>query len=183
MLVDNNLQKILCVKTPLHNSFSIKDLGTLCYFLGFEISRSPSGIVLNQRKYCLDILSDNDLLAYKPATSPMKPSCPLSKSEGLLLLNPGEYRRLIGRLLYLTHIRSDISFAVHKLNHFILNPREPHVIVVFRVLRYLKRCSALVLFFPVTIKLLSKLFLIRIGELALILEGLSLNILCLWETL
>ena len=70
MLVDNNLQEIQRVKTHLHNLFSIKDLGTLCYFLGFEISCSPSGIVLNQRKYCLDFLSDSGLLACKPASSP-----------------------------------------------------------------------------------------------------------------
>jgi len=113
MLVGNNLQEIQHVKTHLHNSFSIKDLGILCYFLGFEISHSPSGIVLNQRKYCLDLLSDNGLLACKPAFSPMEPSCPLSESEGSLLLNPSEYRRLIGHLLYLTHTRPDISFAVH----------------------------------------------------------------------
>ena len=116
MLVGNNLQEIQRVKTHLHNSFSIKDLGTLCYFLGFEISRSPSGIVLNQRKYCLDLLSDSGLLACKPASFPMEPSYPFSKSKGSLLLNPGEYRILIGCLLYLTHTRSDTSFAVHKLS-------------------------------------------------------------------
>jgi len=57
MLVGNNLQKIQGVKTHLHDSFSIKDLGTLRYFLRFEISCSPSGIVFNQRKYCLDLIS------------------------------------------------------------------------------------------------------------------------------
>ena len=108
MLVGNNLREIQRVKSHLHNSFSIKDLGTLCYFLGFEISRSPSGIVLNQRKYCLDLLSDSGLLACKFASSLMEPSYPLFESEGSLLLNPGEYRRLIERLLYLTHTRYDI---------------------------------------------------------------------------
>jgi len=107
---------IIFRKTHLYNSFSIKDLGTLRYFLGFEISCSPSGIVFNQRKYCLDLLSYSGLLACKPASSPMEPSYPLSESEGSLLLNPGEYRRLIERLLYLTRTRPDVSFAVHKLS-------------------------------------------------------------------
>jgi len=134
MLVDNNLQEIQHVKTHLHNSFSIRDLDTLRYFLGFEISRSPSGIILNQQKYCLDLLSDSGLLACKSASSPMEPSCPIFESESSLLLNLGEYRRLIGRLLYLTHTRPDISFAVHKLSQFISNLREPHMAVAFRVL-------------------------------------------------
>jgi len=90
MLVGNNLQEIQCVKTHLHNSFGIKDLGTLRYFLRFEISCSPSGIVLNQRKYFLDLLSDSGLLACKPTFSPMEPSCPLFESECSLLLNPVE---------------------------------------------------------------------------------------------
>ena len=108
MLFDNDLQEIQRVKTHLHNSFSIQDLGTLRYFLGFEISHSPSDIVLNQQKYFLDLLCDNGLLACKLASSPMEPSFPLFESEGSLLLNPGEYRRLIERLLYLTHTRYDI---------------------------------------------------------------------------
>ena len=77
----------------------------------------------------------------------MEPSYLLSESECLLLLNPYEYRRLIGRLLYLTHTRSDISFAVHKLSHFISNPREPHMTTTLHVLRYLKGCPGLGLFF------------------------------------
>jgi len=50
------------------------------------------------------------------------------------------------------------------------------------VLQYLKGCPG-VYFVPEIIKLLSKLFLIWIKELALILESLSLVIVCLWETL
>ena len=83
------------------------------------ISRSPSGIVLNQWKYCLDLLYESGLLACKPASSSMEPSYPLFKSEGSSLLNPSEYRRLSRCLLYLTHTKPDISFAAHKLNQFI----------------------------------------------------------------
>ena len=158
-VVDNNLQEIQRVKTHLHNSFSIKDLGTLRYFLGFEINRSPFGIVLNQQKYCLlDLLSHSGLLTCKFASSLMEPSYPLFESEGSLLLNPDEYRRLIGCLLYLTHTRPDISFAVHKLNHFISNPREPHMIIVLRVLRYLKGCPGLGLFFFSDNQIIIKVF-------------------------
>jgi len=33
----------------------------------------------------------------------MEPSYPFFGTEGSLLLNPGEYRRLIGRLLYIPY--------------------------------------------------------------------------------
>jgi len=70
MLVGNNLQEIQRVKTHLHNSFSIKDLGTLRYFLGFEISHSPSSIILNQRKYYLDLFL---IVVYWLVNSPLLP--------------------------------------------------------------------------------------------------------------
>lgn len=44
------------VKKYFDKNFSIKDLGTLKYFLGIEVARSPQVIVLSQRKYTLDIL-------------------------------------------------------------------------------------------------------------------------------
>jgi len=48
VLASNNPNEIEYVKTHLDNEFSIKNLGQLCYFLGLEISRSSSSIVVNQ---------------------------------------------------------------------------------------------------------------------------------------
>jgi len=38
--------KIQQIKTLLDKKFNIKDLGTLKYFLGFEVARSQTGITL-----------------------------------------------------------------------------------------------------------------------------------------
>jgi hypothetical protein len=43
----------------LHNlqwDFALKDLGPLHYFLGIEVSRSPDGLWLSQKKYTTDLL-------------------------------------------------------------------------------------------------------------------------------
>ncbi|TXG46334.1 hypothetical protein EZV62_028168 [Acer yangbiense] len=68
----------------------------------------------------------------------MIPTVHLNALEGDLLPNPSVYRRLIGRLIYLTLSRPDITFAVHKLSQFMSQPREPHLKVVHHLLRYLK---------------------------------------------
>ena len=41
----------------LAQRFSIKNLGTLSYFLGIEVLTSPSGVLLTQRRYISDLLA------------------------------------------------------------------------------------------------------------------------------
>ena len=49
---------ILSLKSFLHIQFQTKDLGMLNYFKGVEIMRSKQRILLSQRKYILDMLSE-----------------------------------------------------------------------------------------------------------------------------
>lgn len=49
-----------------------------------------------------------------------------------------QYQKLIGKLLYLSHTRPDIGFAVGMLSRFMQKPRETHWKVAHRVLAYLK---------------------------------------------
>jgi len=59
--------------------------------------------------------------------TPFDPSIKLHADEGALLLDPSSFWRLIGRLLYLTNIRPNISFDVQQLNQFVSSSREPHM--------------------------------------------------------
>jgi hypothetical protein len=45
----------------------VKDLGQLRYFFGIEIARGAEGIVLSQRKYVLDLLTETGMLECKSA--------------------------------------------------------------------------------------------------------------------
>ena len=63
ILTGNDKEEIARIKQALNQTFKIKDLGNLKYFLGLEVARSKTGIMVNQRKYALELLTDAGLLS------------------------------------------------------------------------------------------------------------------------
>ncbi|KAK1425214.1 hypothetical protein QVD17_20561 [Tagetes erecta] len=72
VLTGNNLDELARIKTCLSSNFLIKDLGKLKYFLGIEVFENEKGLVLSQRKYCLDLLSEFGMLGAKPVGNPIE---------------------------------------------------------------------------------------------------------------
>lgn len=131
----DGIQKL---KQHLFTHFQTKDLGKLKYFLGIEIAQSSSAVVLSQRKYALDILEETGMLDCKPVDTPMDPNVKLVPGQGEPLGDPGRYRRLVGKLNYLTITRPDISFPVSVVSQFLQSPCDSHWDAVIRILRYIK---------------------------------------------
>ncbi|KAL5698715.1 hypothetical protein ACHQM5_029711 [Ranunculus cassubicifolius] len=133
----NKYNSISQLKSLLHQKFSIKDLGILKYFLGLEVAYSKKGIFLNQRKYVLDLLQETGKSGVVPADTPVDTKAKLDET-GDLLSDVGQYQRLVGRLIYLTITRPDITYAVSLVSRFMHAPRRQHMDAVTRILRYLK---------------------------------------------
>lgn len=89
----------------------------------------------------MEIIADMGLLAAKPIRTPMDSNSRLNSTDGSLLEDPSSYRRLVGRLLYLTITRPNISFAVNSLSQFLSQPRQFHHDAAIRVDKYLKGSS------------------------------------------
>lgn len=147
LLTGNCYEEIQLVKAFLHSKFRIKDLGNLKYFLGLEVARSTKGICLTQRKYALELLTDAGLLGCKSVRTPMDSTLHLSQHSGTPLDDPTSYRRLVGRLLYLTTTRPDLNYAVQQLSQFLASPTDVHQQAATRVLRYVKGAPGQGLFF------------------------------------
>ncbi|XP_066377442.1 uncharacterized mitochondrial protein AtMg00810-like [Miscanthus floridulus] len=131
--------EIKCLKGNLSREFEVKDLGQLKYFLGIEIARNPKSIVLSQRKYVMDLLSETGMLGCRPVSTPIDSNHKLCAESGNPV-NKERYKRLVGRLIYLCHTRRDISYAVSVVSRYMHDPRSGHLDAVYRILRYLKSC-------------------------------------------
>ncbi|WOH13997.1 hypothetical protein DCAR_0933512 [Daucus carota subsp. sativus] len=155
LITGNNNDTISHVKSFLATHFKLKDLGPLKYFLGIEIARSSAGIYLHQKKYTLDILADVGLTDCKPSKIPMEQNHTLQKSESAFLKSQDAslYRRLVGRLLYLTITRPEIAYSVQVLSQFITQPRADHLTAVFKILRFVKGSPGQGLFYSATMPL------------------------------
>lgn len=126
MLVGNSLFEFYAIKGILQSEFGIKDLGILKFFLGLEVAHSAKGIVLCQRQHFLDLLTDCGVLGSKPVATALEPGTHLHNNDNALFLDVPAYRRFIGRLLYLTTTRLDISFAIQQLSQFLSRPTITH---------------------------------------------------------
>eukprot|EP00253_Pinus_taeda_P005213 PITA_05213 len=133
---DTNL--INHVKSSLKTKFEMRDLGHMHYFLGLQVLQSKEGISLSQSKYVYDLLHHFHMEDYKPAPSPFqsraKPSvtCTSTQLGGTL------YRQLVGKILYITHTRPDLCFAIGLIAWFMQNPHEIHWKAAKRILRYVR---------------------------------------------
>ena len=86
----------------------------------------------------MEILSYCGLSATKPAAFLMEQRHYLSDSATPVLADPERYRRLVGRLLYLTITRPELCYSVHTLAQFMHEPHAHHWDAAIWVLRYLK---------------------------------------------
>jgi len=141
VITGNNEAEIKNLKVFLSSKFRIKDLGPLKYFLGVEVARSKAGITICQRKYTLDILEEAGLLGAKPMKVPMEADLVLTPTGSSSLHEPAKYRRLVGKLIYLTITRPEIAYTVNTLSQFMQDPQRHHLDAAYRLLRYLKGAS------------------------------------------
>ena len=78
------------------------------------------------------------MLECKPVNTLMDPNVKLVPGQGEPLRDLGKYRRLVGKLNYLTITRPDFSFPVSVVSQFLQSPCDNHWDVVIRILRYIK---------------------------------------------
>nr|XP_016450434.1 PREDICTED: uncharacterized mitochondrial protein AtMg00810-like [Nicotiana tabacum] len=120
LVTGNNLKMIQDTKESLHKAFKIKDLGELKFFLGMEFSRPNKFILVNQRKYALEIISDLGLGDAKSSWTPLEVNVKLTvqeydklieKKDDHVLVGRNQYQRLIGNCYWASYLNTRISVS------------------------------------------------------------------------
>lgn len=126
ILTGNDNKLIHDVKKYLDHKFSIKDMGTLKYFLGIKVARSSKDIFLNQRKYAIVILKETMMENRKPSPSPIEQNCNLRSNDGKSDMDASRYKITSRILLYLIITRPNITYIVNTPCQDMANPKQIH---------------------------------------------------------
>uniref|UniRef100_A0ACD5V017 Uncharacterized protein n=1 Tax=Avena sativa TaxID=4498 RepID=A0ACD5V017_AVESA len=139
IVVSSSDFSISALLRTLSTDFALKDLGDLHYFLGLEVHKHSTGILLNQEKYVNDIIQRVGMKHCSPCPTPLAVNDKLSLTKGTLLglEDSTQYRSIVGDLQYLTLTRPDICFSVNKVCQYLHTPTTAHWTAIKRILRYI----------------------------------------------
>lgn len=126
LITGNDFSYIQNLVKDLHQTFALKNLGELSYFLGFEVIMTSVGTLLTQSKYAINLLKRVKMFDAKSSSTLIAANTKLSRDGSPLFDNPTLYRSLIGGLQYLTMTRPYLCFVVNRLSQFLLNLSVTH---------------------------------------------------------
>ena len=72
----------------------------------------------------LDLLKETNKTRRRPTEPPIEQNNRLREAHRDTVMDRGMYERLIGRLIFLLHTRSDIIYVVNIVSQFMHNPKE-----------------------------------------------------------
>jgi hypothetical protein len=141
IVASSSAEAMTTLLKDLKDSFALKDLGDLHYFLGIEVKRSHDRLALTQEKYARDLLHRTNMSSCKPASTPLATDHKLSAyvGEPLGAEDSMRYRSVVRALQYLTITRSDLPYAVNKVCQYLHVPTTEHWTVVKRILWFIKK--------------------------------------------
>ncbi|XP_074328230.1 secreted RxLR effector protein 161-like [Apium graveolens] len=116
----------------------MNNLGKLSYYLGIEVKQEKDFIELRRTGYARKVLEKAGMGECNPTKYPMAPKEHITKDEGGTLIDPMEYKSMIGGLRYLVHTHPNISYVVGIISRFIEKTTIKQKHVVIRIFKYVK---------------------------------------------
>ena len=138
LVTGSNNSRCTWLRQQLMNKFEMTNLGNASYYLGVEITGTKLGTFLSQQSYARSILKEFEMTGYNPLSVSLQEALKLRLWLEADMVDAGQYRKLVGKLIYLTNTRPDLKCAVGALSMYMASPREPHLQAAKQVLRYIR---------------------------------------------
>jgi hypothetical protein len=130
----------------MKKEFEMTDMGRMKFFLGVEVHQDDNGIHICQKKYAREVLQKFKMWNSNSVRNPIIPGTATSKDGGNTV-DATLFKQLVGSLMYLTVTRPDLMYVVCLIARYMANPREEHLLIAKRVLRYLRGTVELGIFY------------------------------------
>lgn len=137
LITGSSTKLINSIKDQLCSKYDMKDLGTARRYLGVDLLVTDTGILMHQADCCHGLIKDNSMENCRPVKTPLPEELTLSAETGTAEFDFTTYCRLVGKLIYLTNPRPDLSFAV-VVSRFMAHPWQAHWDAAVHILRYIK---------------------------------------------
>lgn len=113
ILTGNNNTLLDKLMVSLNTVFKMKDMSVVHYFLGIQVHQNNDGLFMNQSKYAVDLLITAGMADCAPMPTPLPLKLDLVTGQDELFSEPSYFRRLAGKLQYITLTRPDMQFSVN----------------------------------------------------------------------
>jgi hypothetical protein len=130
------------------DKFEMSMMEELKLFLGFQIKQLEDDTFISQTKYTHDLLKKFVMDMAKPIKTSMDTNSHLDIDMCDKSIDQKVYRSIISSLIYLCASRLDIMLSVCMCARFQAAPKECHLRVVKRIMRYLDLAPYLDLWYP-----------------------------------
>jgi hypothetical protein len=130
------------------DGFEMSMMEELKFFLGFQIKQLEDDTFISQTKYTHDLLKKFGMDKAQPIKTLMGTNDHLDLDIDGKSIDKKVYYSIIGSLIYLCEFRPDIMLCVCMCTRFQATPKECHLRVVNRIMRYLVLTPYLDLCYP-----------------------------------
>lgn len=138
LITGSSSKMVKWIKHFLQQTFDMTDLGQIQKYLGVLFEYFPQGILLHQKEYTESIIEQFLPEGLHTAKVPLPAGTHLVCDTGTPPVDSTHYSKLVGKLIFLTITRPDISFAVNRIASFMASPQTAHMESALHILRYLK---------------------------------------------
>nr|GEW19763.1 uncharacterized mitochondrial protein AtMg00810-like [Tanacetum cinerariifolium] len=127
------------LKEEMTTKYKMSMMRQMSFFIGLQISQSPSGIFINQSKYAYEVVKKYGMHTTDYVDTPMVEKSKLNEDLQGKPVDATLYHGMIGSLIYLTSRRPGLIYTLCLCARYQAKPTKKPLQAVKRIFQYLKR--------------------------------------------